>query len=78
METKILTVSDCPLRSSSSCWYFMAGVFPLAWINFFRAWATSSLRLRAVALIPRPQMNGLILTAESDTVRCFNNDFSVV
>lgn len=51
-QNELFTVSDCPLRSSSSCWYFMAGIFPLAWISFFRAWATSSLRLRAVALIP--------------------------
>lgn len=62
-KSEIFTVSDCPLRSSSSCWYFMAGVFPLAWISFFRAWATSSLRLRAVALMPG-------ITSRSPQARC--------
>lgn len=47
-----LTASDWPRRSSNSCWYFIAGVLPFDWMSFFRAWATSSLRLRAVALIP--------------------------
>lgn len=54
-ETKpweTLTASDWARRSSNSCWYFRAGVFPLDWMSFFRAWATSSLRFRAVALIP--------------------------
>lgn len=51
-KSRKLTVSDCARRSSKSCWYFKVGVLPLDWISFFKAWANSSFRLRAVVLIP--------------------------